>query len=174
MSRRRTGSRYQRSPPRQTSPPTRERAPGWGWNGQRRCSASYGRRRGNGTKCGATGKWSFGISHCGIGPTHRADRKRCFGKAAKADRRTVASCVELLIVADLETKDFLPKGADPRRPTLTRVLLIAPILLLLTAKKEPPMNRNPPNNCKNHSSRSARFSAWPPFAPRRLRGNCET
>ncbi|MCT7375467.1 hypothetical protein [Chelativorans salis] len=37
--------------------------------------------------------------------------KEALEKAAKADRRTVASYVEMLIVADLEAKGFLPKGA---------------------------------------------------------------
>lgn len=37
--------------------------------------------------------------------------KKALEEAAKADRRTVASYVEMLIVADLETKGFLPKGA---------------------------------------------------------------
>lgn len=31
--------------------------------------------------------------------------------AAKADRRTVASYVEMILIADLEAKGFLPKGA---------------------------------------------------------------
>ena len=31
--------------------------------------------------------------------------------AAKADRRTVASFIEKLIIDDLEAKGFLPKGA---------------------------------------------------------------
>ncbi|MEP9374243.1 hypothetical protein [Mesorhizobium sp. KR1-2] len=37
--------------------------------------------------------------------------KDALENAAKADRRTVASYVEKLIVDDLEAKGFLPKGA---------------------------------------------------------------
>ncbi|WP_258051893.1 hypothetical protein [Mesorhizobium sp. INR15] len=37
--------------------------------------------------------------------------KDALERAAKADKRTVASYVEILIVADLEAKGFLPKGA---------------------------------------------------------------
>jgi hypothetical protein len=37
--------------------------------------------------------------------------KEALEAAAKADRRTVASYVEKLVVADLEAKGFLPKGA---------------------------------------------------------------
>lgn len=37
--------------------------------------------------------------------------KEALENAAKADRRTVASYVEMLIVADLEAKGFLPRGA---------------------------------------------------------------
>jgi hypothetical protein len=37
--------------------------------------------------------------------------KEALEAAAKADRRTVASYVEKLIVADLEANGFLPKGA---------------------------------------------------------------
>lgn len=37
--------------------------------------------------------------------------KDALERAAKADRRTVASYVELLVIADLEAKGFLPKGA---------------------------------------------------------------
>jgi hypothetical protein len=37
--------------------------------------------------------------------------KEALEKAAKADRRTVASYVEMLIVADLEAKGFLQIGA---------------------------------------------------------------
>ena len=37
--------------------------------------------------------------------------KAALERAAKEDRRTVASYVEMLIVADLETKGYLPKGA---------------------------------------------------------------
>lgn len=37
--------------------------------------------------------------------------KDALEKAAKADRRTVASYVEMLIVADLEARGYLPKGA---------------------------------------------------------------
>lgn len=37
--------------------------------------------------------------------------KDALENAAKADRRTVAAYVEMLIVADLEAKGFLPRGA---------------------------------------------------------------
>ncbi|MDX8499865.1 hypothetical protein RFM99_15710 [Mesorhizobium sp. VK4C] len=37
--------------------------------------------------------------------------KAALDKAAKADRRTISAYVELLIIADLEAKGFLPKGA---------------------------------------------------------------
>ena len=37
--------------------------------------------------------------------------KEALERAAKEDRRTVASYVEKLIVADLEAKGFLPRGA---------------------------------------------------------------
>ncbi len=37
--------------------------------------------------------------------------KDALEKAAKADRRTVAAYIEMLIVADLESRGFLPKGA---------------------------------------------------------------
>lgn len=37
--------------------------------------------------------------------------KTALEDAAKADRRSVASYVEKLIVADLEANGFLPKGA---------------------------------------------------------------
>lgn len=37
--------------------------------------------------------------------------KEALENAAKSDRRTVAAYVELLIIADLEAKGFLPKGA---------------------------------------------------------------
>ncbi|MBZ9808097.1 hypothetical protein LB542_27190 [Mesorhizobium sp. BR1-1-9] len=36
--------------------------------------------------------------------------KEALERAAKADKRTVASYVEILIVADLEAKGFLPKA----------------------------------------------------------------
>lgn len=37
--------------------------------------------------------------------------KEALESAAKADRRTVAAYVEMLIIRDLEDKGFLPKGA---------------------------------------------------------------
>ncbi|WP_292414646.1 hypothetical protein [Mesorhizobium sp.] len=37
--------------------------------------------------------------------------KEALERAAKSDRRTVASYVEILLIADLEAKGFLPKGA---------------------------------------------------------------
>lgn len=37
--------------------------------------------------------------------------KEALEAAARSDRRTVASYIEMLIVADLEAKGFLPKGA---------------------------------------------------------------
>jgi hypothetical protein len=37
--------------------------------------------------------------------------KDALEKAAKADRRTVAAYIEMLIVADLESRGFLEKGA---------------------------------------------------------------
>ncbi|WP_167449294.1 hypothetical protein [Mesorhizobium hawassense] len=37
--------------------------------------------------------------------------KAALEKAAKADRRTVAAYVEILIIADLEAKGFLVQGA---------------------------------------------------------------
>lgn len=36
--------------------------------------------------------------------------KAALEKAARADRRTISAYVELLIVADLETKGLLPKA----------------------------------------------------------------
>ncbi len=37
--------------------------------------------------------------------------KEALERAAKADRRTVASYVEILLIADLEAKGFLAEGA---------------------------------------------------------------
>lgn len=37
--------------------------------------------------------------------------KDALEQAARADRRTVAAYVEMLIVADLEARGYLPKGA---------------------------------------------------------------
>lgn len=37
--------------------------------------------------------------------------KEALEAAAKADRRSVASYIEMVLVADLESKAFLPKGA---------------------------------------------------------------
>lgn len=37
--------------------------------------------------------------------------KEALEAAAKADRRSVASYIETVLVADLEAKGFLPKGA---------------------------------------------------------------
>lgn len=39
------------------------------------------------------------------------DVKAALEAAAKADRRSLSAYVEMLIVADLEAKGFLPKGA---------------------------------------------------------------
>ncbi|MER8861877.1 hypothetical protein NKI09_30195 [Mesorhizobium sp. M0757] len=38
--------------------------------------------------------------------------KEALERAAKSDRRTVASYVEIILIADLEAKGFLPKGSE--------------------------------------------------------------
>ncbi len=46
-----------------------------------------------------------------IGIRLSEDVKAALERASKEDRRSISSYVEMLIVADLEAKGFLPKGA---------------------------------------------------------------